>query len=113
NLPANSVGHFRLLFYSAVLVITDYLHRFNEFAGESRLVAPGPFPFLEGYAAELHACLPEEIEGPHALQWWREQVELWERGTTSWLPLRALAHQLKLTHEELMVLMLAGMVEED
>jgi hypothetical protein len=89
----NAVGHFRLRFYSAVLCITDYLRRLNEFSSES----PAPFPFLQGYERELSACIPDVIEAPQAPGWWREQVKLWEQRTTARLPLRALAESLALT----------------
>jgi len=108
NLPPNAVGHFRLLFYAAVLSITNYLRRL---ASESP--APKLFPFLEGYERELRGCIPAEIDASAGPRWWREQIKLWEQQTTARLPLRALVRSLELTNEELTALMLAGLVEED
>src|SRR6185503_21379247 len=85
NLPPNAVGHFRLLFYAAVLSITNYLRRL---ASESP--APKLFPFLEGYERELRGCIPAEIDASAGPRWWREQIKLWEQQTTARLPLRAL-----------------------
>jgi hypothetical protein len=113
SLPPNAIGHFRLFFYSAVLCITNHLRRLNELAGESLAPTPRRFPFLAGYERELRACIPDEIEAAQALQWWREEIELWEQKTTARLPLRALAQSLQLTHQELIALVLAGVVEED
>lgn len=113
SLPRNPIGHFRLFFYAAVLSITNHLERLTEFAGESLAALPKTFPFLAGYERELRTCIPDEIALPDALSWWQEQIEQWEQGTTSRLPLRALAQDLELTHEELVALVLAGVVEED
>jgi AAA+ superfamily predicted ATPase len=113
GLPPNALGHFRLFFYAAILSITNHLRRLSELTGQSLASLQRPFPFLETYEVELRACVPGGVEGSDALRWWREQTELWEQRTTTRLPLRALAQNLELTRQELIALMLVGVVEED
>jgi hypothetical protein len=108
DLPRTADGHFRLLFHTAVLRLLAYLKRLPE-AGQSLRVA---FPFLESYAAELRACLPEESEAT-LLPAWTALLDAWERSCPTRLPLRELARSLELGREEQVLLLLAGLVEED
>src|SRR4030095_2569752 len=110
QLPPNAEGHFRLLFYTAIFHLNCYLLRLSGLRDAAPLA---PFSFLEGYVAELRACVPKELEWGASLQWWREQAQAWEASCSARLPLRALAEHLSLSYEELITLMLAGLVEED
>jgi hypothetical protein len=110
QLPPNAEGHFRLLFYTAIFHLSRYLRRLSGLMDAAPLA---PFPFLEGYVTELRSCVPEELEWDESLQWWREQAQAWEASCSARLPLRALAEHLSLSYEELITLMLAGLVEED
>jgi ATPase family associated with various cellular activities (AAA) len=110
--PPNAEGHFRLLFYSAVMRINRYLERLSELAGYGVESLPD-LPFLQGYAAELRACLPAEIAADEQCAWWRDRLLSWEANVKARLPMRSLALALKLSDEEQAVLMLAGLVEED
>src|SRR5262249_2665454 len=103
-------GHFRLLFYTAIFHLIRYQRRLSGLRDAAPLTQ---FPFLDGYVAELRACVPGELEWDESLQWWRNQAQAWEASTTARLPVRGLAEDLSLSYEELITLMLAGLVEED
>lgn len=118
QLPPNAEGHFRLLFYTAVFHLDQYLKRLASRGDAAGLEQLPSFSFLAGYAAELQACLPPDAEVPdarveEALIWWRAQVASWEASVKGHLPLRALARQLELSDAEMLTLLLTGLVEED
>src|SRR5215471_15583527 len=100
RLTPDAEGHFRLLFYSAILSITSYLGRLSHMADSPLASVAGRFAFLEAYEAELRGCIPEGVEGSDALRWWRVEVRNWEKQTKARLPLRALAENLDLAPEQ-------------
>ena len=101
--------HFKLYFYAAVLQV---LNRLVHVLGSPEAVFEA-FPFLEGYHAELAARGLGDRTGLAAGEWWRQAVRGWEADGGQHLPIRALRDTLCLDHAGLLLLMLAGLVEED
>jgi hypothetical protein len=113
SLPPNAESHFRLLYYTAVFRLLNYLQRLDSVSALPLGALTHSYGFLKGYEDELRACLPKEMKEEETLRWWQEQIEAWEASTGARLPLRELAKHLGLSHTEQVALVLAGLVEED
>ncbi|MCX7792201.1 MAG: ATP-binding protein [Chloroflexaceae bacterium] len=103
-----AAGHFQLWFYAAVLRLIE---RIDAASADDDAVAV--FPFLAGYlaAAEAHgAILPLTEE---SLAAWQDRITGWETRASVHLPLRALAREAGLDPTALLLLISAGLVEED
>jgi hypothetical protein len=109
DLPPAPAEHFKLYFYAAVLQL---LNRLVNILGSAEAVFEA-FPFLEGYHAELAARGLGDRTGLAAGDWWRQAVCSWEADAHQHLPIRALRNTLCLDHGGLLLVMLAGLIEED
>jgi len=113
RLPRDASGHFRLLFYTAVLRIVGYLHQLSDSAGRPGEAYIKEYPFLQSYQEELQACVPPETTWAGRIEWWGRELREWEDNCPVRLPLCALSKQLQLGDEDRLALMLIGIVEED
>ncbi len=109
DLPATPDAHFRLYFYAALIeLIREAATRAGSF--ESLLERHG---FIAIYLNELAERGLEGGTLEEAGGWWREGVERWERRAASKLPLRDLACATGVDYEALVLLVGAGVSEED
>ena len=96
RLPRTPQQHFTLWFYAAVAAVREGL-------GEAR----ERFPFLDGYAAELDAA------GADGAEQWTRTILDWEDATEDRLPLRELRVAADIVPRELVLLLAAGLPEQD
>jgi len=111
ELPPGPESHFRLHLYGVLARMLAQLDTLAQ-AGD-----PGmpwaELRFLDGYRSVLTAGQPADLPASAAAAWWDAYLAGWEASTAAHLPLRALAEQAGLSHDDLRVLVTAGLVEED
>src|SRR5229473_1281588 len=109
DLPATPATHFRLYFYAAVI----------ELIREAAARAGSMDTLLERHgfvATYLNELAESGLEGgtlEEAGGWWREAVGSWEQSVEDRLPLRELRRSASLDYESMVLLMGAGLSEED
>ncbi len=109
DLPATPATHFRLYFYAAVI----------ELIREAAARAGSMDTLLERHgfvATYLNELAERGLEGGTLEQaggWWREAVGSWEQSVEDKLPLRELRRSASLDYESMVLLMGAGLSEED
>jgi hypothetical protein len=108
DLPSSAENHFRLVSLGAVLGLIEEAAA----ASESFEQAMERFPFLVGYNNELARRLDGCASDAAAARWWAE-LEVWENGCQSHLPLRALRTTFRLDHATLAAWLTIGLAEED
>src|SRR5260221_492481 len=113
DVPKNADGHFRLMVYASIFRIVDYVRRLSKSEGQPIDSRFKPFPFLAGYFEQVRGCLPGEIGWTDSLQWWPEQIRVWEQSCRSRLPLRALERHAGITYEDQLALITLGIVGAD
>lgn len=101
--------HFTLYFYAAALQLIEQV----AYGFDSWEEVVGQFPFLEGYHQEVARQGAEGLTLAEAPGRWRDSLREWEREAEVHLPLLALARAARLGYEELVLLLTAGMCEED
>lgn len=110
-LPADPDGHFRLHVYA---VVARMLANLQLTAGSVEGADPfDAFPFLAGYRAALHACMPTGLSLADEAAWWDAQLVAWQQSVDGHLPLRALVDDAGLAPDQVRLLVAAGLVEED
>lgn len=113
HVPGNAGGHFVLCIYAAVYRLLFQIYRLSDVGGVKLEEIFERYPFLGDYFGEMRSHMPDQITWEEGSLWWREQVELWESGCESHLPLKALAQHTGLNYASRMAFMLVGLVEED
>ena len=109
DLPATPATHFRLYFYAAVIeLVREAAVRAGSF--EALLERHG---FVATYLNELAERGLEGGTLEQAGAWWREAVGSWERSLEDRLPLRELRRSARLDYESMVLLIGAGLPEED
>jgi hypothetical protein len=109
ELPPVAAEHFRLYTYAAVHHV---LHQLGvSLGGVDELVQH--FPFLQGYLDELAAHSLEVSTRTRPVDWWCVTLDHWESRTHAHLPLRDLRHAAGVDHTAVMLLLSAGLLEED
>ncbi len=109
DLPETAATHFRLYFYAAII----------ELVREAAIRAGSMENLLERHgflAPYLNELAERGLEGgtlEQAPGWWRQAVERWERTVAERLPLRELAGDAALDYESRILLVGAGLAEED
>lgn len=103
------IEHFKLYFYAAVLHVIGEV---SSLLGSSE-TAFQQFPFLSGYYEEFARYAPERLDWREFSQWWRDSLLSWEDSASEYLPLRALRETAALDHEAIILLVTAGLNEED
>ena len=109
DIPPTPADHFRLYFYAAVLRVVEIA----ALACETLEAAFEQFPFLAGYCDEMAPFGLGDLTLGTASGWWQEALAAWEARTATHLPLRALREVAGLDHTGVVILMLAGLIEED
>jgi hypothetical protein len=109
DLPRTPAEHFKLCFYAAVLRLID---KTAELCGSYKN-ALEKHPFLVGYHNELASHGLEGRTTEDAPRWWKDALIAWEKSCANALPLRALAHACKIDYEGIIMILCAGLVEED
>lgn len=112
-LPRDARGHLALRFYEAVLAAVLLAGERAAAAGTEPDAVLERHPFLRGYLAELAGHLEGEMALDEVAGWLRAQVRRWEAEADARLPLRALGAALRLSDEQVLALLIVGMVEED
>jgi hypothetical protein len=109
HLAPTPAAHFRLYFYGAVLRVINLA--VDALGGVDPVMQK--FPFLRGYMNELaeHGLEGKSLhDGP---AWWRDSLSGWEQAAAVPLPLSALRAALGLGHDAVLLLIAAGLAEED
>jgi hypothetical protein len=109
NLPPHAETHFKLYFYAAVHHLIEQCQ--HQFASPQATFES--FPFLRRYYDELAAYELDRLSSSETSEWWARALRDWEEGVTSHLPLRALKEDCGLGHEDLLLLIGIGLIEED
>jgi hypothetical protein len=109
DLPCTPATHFRLYFYAAV---SQVLAAVAARAEASELVNDC-VRALSGYADELRACGVPDLPAPEALVWWARAIAAWEATVAEFLPARALRSAIGAAHEDILLVFVAGLIEED
>jgi hypothetical protein len=108
-LPYSPRQQFALYFHAAVLRVLELAH---DHFGTADAVHER-FPFLSGYFEEMvsHGLSGGNITEAQA--WWRQATTTWETDAPIRLPLSSLARAAGLTYDDLVLLVQAGLPDED
>src|SRR5688572_7624126 len=108
-LPYSPRQHFALYFHAAILRV---LETARDHLGSAES-AHERFPFLSGYFEEMIGLGLAGGDFGEAHAWWREATMTWEADAQVALPLSALARATGLTYDDLVLLVQAGLPDED
>lgn len=118
-------GHFLLHLYAVIARILSHLGVNNTDAGDTESHLFEQFPFLAGYHTMLHTIVPGDIANEAQNKWWETYILQWEAQAAATtedivqpqeplhLPLKALREEMGLSLTEVLLLVAAGLVEED
>jgi hypothetical protein len=109
KLEPTAANHFKLYYYAAVLHAVEQLVR-SLGSIESVLER---FPFLTVYYEELAGQGLSDIGSRVASETWLSAIRDWEKNFSGHLPLRALSEECGLNSSALLMVLLAGLPEED
>lgn len=109
NLPYQPNTHFRLYYYAAVLRLVS----FASASLESIDALIERFPFLKAYMNELVDYGLEGLTLEKAPAWWQDAMMQWEQQSDIKLPLLQLREALGLDHEAILLLITAGLCDEE
>ncbi len=112
DVPRTARGHLGLLFYEAALAVIAHVRARAQRSGRVAEEVFDQFPSLADYAAELDRRMPDDAEALPA-EWLRAQIDAWESGATTDLPLMAIADDLHIAPNARAMLVVLGLVEED
>ena len=79
DLPADAGGHFVLSLYAAIFRLVNHLRRLAELSDATLEQAFERYPFLGEYFLEMRPRMPEGLTWTDGLDWWREQIRIFER----------------------------------
>jgi len=108
-LPYSPRQHFALYFHAAVLRVLELAR--DHFGTADALQER--FPFLSGYFEEMVSHGLSGGNFTEAQAWWRQAMTAWERNAPIRLPLCSLAGAADLTYDDLVLLVQAGLPDED
>ena len=109
DLPGTAASHFQLYFYAAVSqLLAASLERFG-----SEEALYHHLPQLSVYDAELRECGVNGLASDDIAAWWRETIACWESGVSEFLPVRALRDAAGVDHDSMVLVFVAGLIEED
>ena len=101
--------HFKLYFLATVArVIRQCARALGTYEG-----CFDEYPFLSGYNDELAEYEPPEVSSENAGEWWAGAIDGWEKKAAGHLPLRAVREMWGLSHDAMLLLLCAGLPEED
>ena len=109
DVPQTPAGHFDLYFLAATAHLT---RRVVQILGTREAVF-NEFPFLQMYDEKLAGREPDDLADEKADEWWKENLENWEKHCETHLPLRDLREEFGLSHSSVIYLMTVGLIEED
>ncbi|MEP6925795.1 MAG: ATP-binding protein [Pyrinomonadaceae bacterium] len=109
DVAPTAAGHFDLYFLAATAHLTRQLAQ--TFGTREALFAD--FPFLSAYDERLAGREPDNLADEKAADWWEKALAAWEKKSAAHLPLRVLQEQCNVSHSAIILLMCAGLVEED
>jgi SpoVK/Ycf46/Vps4 family AAA+-type ATPase len=110
DVPATPAGHFDLFFLAATAQLTGRAVRRLFGTREATFEA---FPFLQVYDERLAGREPDDLPDEKAPAWWEKALLEWEKNCRAHLPLRDLREKFGLAYSSLILLMTAGLIEED
>src|SRR5262249_49960933 len=70
-------------------------------------------PQLSVYDIELRERGVDNLASEDIAAWWRETIACWEEGVSEFLPVRALRDAAGLDHDAMVLVFVAGLIEED
>jgi len=104
--------HFQRLQLAAIFRVIYHLVRLEQTEKDAFKNVFDRFPFLLEAYQKLQLRLPPEISWEAAFQLQQEEIAGMELRSSEFLPLRALQNQARLSHTDLLALMLTGIVED-
>lgn len=113
HVPRTVGGHFVINLYAAIFRVLDQTRRFAELGGTTLESVFERYTFLAEYFNEMRQHLPETLTWEEGADWWRGQLNAWEKSCDFHLPLRALSDQAALPFSSRLAFMTIGLVEED
>src|SRR5215510_2259527 len=109
DLPGTAASHFQLYFYAAVSqLLAASVERFGS---EEALYQH--LPQLTVYGVELRECGLNGLASEDITSWWRETIACWEAKVPEFLPVRAIRDAAGLDHDAMVLVFVAGLIEED
>ena len=113
EVPHSPAGHFHLLFYAAVYSLINYIRHLAENGDQELEAALAAYPFLGHYLVEMLPYLDDDLAWREGPAWWQQQIQEWERASVTHLPLMALEREGGVGFEGRLILIMAGLLEED
>src|SRR5262245_33727377 len=113
HVPRSVGGHFVLNLYAAIFRVLDQTRHFAELGGTTLESVFDRYSFLGEYFMEMRQHMPEELTWEGGADWWRRELDVWEKACDFHLPLRALSEQAALPFPSRLAFMAIGLVEED
>jgi len=113
HVPRSVGGHFVLNLYAAIFRVLDQTRSFAELGGSTLESVFDRYGFLGEYFMEMRQHMPEELTWEGGADWWRRELDAWEKQCDFHLPLRALSEQAALPFQSRLAFMAIGLVEED
>ncbi len=104
---------FILNLYASVYYLLHYIHRLSSYGGDSLEHYFKKYPFLKHYFTQMSSYMPKKLDWHEGFEWWHQNIAELENEQEKILPLHALHKEMQLSFESRLVLMLAGLVEED
>ena len=105
--------HYALNLFSAIHCLLAWLQHLSERGGESLEQYYLRYPFLNAYQQQLLLVMPGTLNWQDGRRWWKKNLAEFASQGGKQLPLKILETQQGFSHENLMALMLVGLVEED
>jgi hypothetical protein len=112
-IPHSARADFRIHFYAAVYRVLHAIRRLSADSDQDLGRTVERYPFLGSYVAEMLPYLPGDVSWDAMPGWWEREITAWESASRLNLPLAVLSEQGGLTFHQRMVLLLAGLAEED
>jgi hypothetical protein len=112
-IPHSPKADYRIHFYAAVYLLLHTVRRLSADRHQDlgRIVAR--YPFLGAYVQEMLPYLPDEVSWDAMHGWWEREISAWEGASPVGLPLVSLCRLGRLSFQQRMLLILAGLPEED
>jgi ATPases of the AAA+ class len=108
--------HYALHLFAGIYCLLAWLQRLSAHGGDSIEQYFVRYPFLQAYQQQLLLVMPKTLDWQEGRRWWQKNLAGFTAPGLSvklHLPLKILEAQQGLRHENLMALMLIGLVEED
>ena len=113
KIPHSPGGHFHLLFYAAVYWLINYIRHLAENGDQELEAVLAAYPFLAHYLDEMLPYLDDDLSWRDGPAWWQQQIQEWERASDTYLPFIALESEGGIGFEGRLILIMAGLLEED